>query len=147
MLTYCHPNRGLARVLLLLGVLVLGHLIPATAVAQERRYLFELGAAGTYQSFGDTTKLGSAGGGLARLGLWLPLNFSLEAEGSVASADGISVKTAFGSVLYNLLLGSSTWGYLKAGIGGTRYGGSGDACLTDPKFFGKICGTTTAFVT
>jgi outer membrane protein OmpA-like peptidoglycan-associated protein len=147
MLTYCHPNRGLARVLLLLGVLVFGHLIPTRAVAQERRYLFELGAAGTYQSFGDTTKLGSAGGGLARLGIWLPLNFSLEAEGSVASSNSISVKTAFGSVLYNLLLGSSTWGYLKAGIGGTRYGGgSTDAC-SDPKFVGKICGTTTAFVT
>jgi outer membrane protein OmpA-like peptidoglycan-associated protein len=147
MLTYCHPKRGLARVLLLLGVLVFGHLIAGTAAAQERRYLFEVGAAGSYQSFGDTTKLGGAGGGLARIGIWLPLNFSVEAEGSVASSNSISVKSAFGSVLYNLLLGSSTWGYVKAGIGGIRYGGgSTDACK-DPKFVGKVCGTTTAFVT
>jgi len=147
MLTYCHPKRGLARVLLLLGVLVFGHLIPGTAAAQERRYLFEVGAAGTYQSFGDTTKLGGAGGGLARIGIWLPLNFSVEAEGSVASANSVSVKSAFGSVLYNLLLGSSTWGYLKAGIGGTRYGGGSTEACNTPEAVGKVCGTTTAFVT
>jgi outer membrane protein OmpA-like peptidoglycan-associated protein len=146
MLTYCHPTRGLARVLLLLGVIMFARLVPPTAAAQERRYLFELGAAGGYQSYGDTTKLGGAGGGLGRLGIWGPFNFSLEGEGSIASSNGIGVKTATVSLLYNLLLGSSTWGYLKAGVGGTRYGTSGDGC-NDAKYVGKICGTTTTFVT
>ena len=92
MLTYCHPTRGLARALLLLGVIVCTRALPRSAEAQERRYLFEVGAAGAFQSYGDTTKLGSTGGGLARVGVWLPLNFSVEAEGSLAKSEGIAVR-------------------------------------------------------
>jgi OmpA-OmpF porin, OOP family len=145
MLTYCHPARGLARVLLLLGIIMYTSLLPARAAAQERRYLFEVGAAGGYQSFGDVTKLGGAPGGLVRVGVWLPVNFSIEGEGSTASSDGVSVKTGSGSLLYNILLGSRSWGYAKAGYGGTRYGGSGSDC-EKPEFVGKICGTTSTFV-
>jgi outer membrane protein OmpA-like peptidoglycan-associated protein len=143
MLTYRHPTRGLARVLLLLGVLMCIRMAPAAA--QERRYLFEVGAAGAYQSYGGVTKLGASPGGLARVGVWLPLNFSVEAEGAISSSDTVGVKTGSVSALYNLLLGTTTWGYVKAGFGGTRYGGSGSDC-NQPKFVGKICGTTTTFL-
>src|SRR6476620_6471121 len=143
MLTYCHPVRGLARVLLLLGIIVCTHVVGAKA--QERRYLFEVGGAGIYQSFGDVTQLDGSAGGLGRLGIWLPLNFSLEAEGSVAKPNGLSVKTGTGSLLYNVLLGSKIWGYLKAGYGGTKYGGSGSDCQQQ-EFVGKICGTTSTFL-
>jgi outer membrane protein OmpA-like peptidoglycan-associated protein len=143
MLTYCHPTRGLARVLLLLGIIVCTRFV--SGQAQERKYLFELGAAGGYQSFSDVTKLDGAGGGLARVGVWLPLNFSVEAEGSMASPNDIGVKTGSASLLYNLPLGSRSWGYAKAGYGGTRYGGSGSDC-DQPKYVGKICGTTTTFL-
>jgi outer membrane protein OmpA-like peptidoglycan-associated protein len=143
MLTYCHPVRGLARVLLLLGVIMCAHRV--SAGAQERRYLFEVGGAAAYQSFGGVTQLDSKAGGLARLGIWLPLNFSVEAEGSIAKPNGLSVKTGAGALLYNILLGSKTWGYLKAGYGGTKYGGSGSDCQK-PEFVGKICGTTSTFL-
>jgi outer membrane protein OmpA-like peptidoglycan-associated protein len=115
-----------------------------TAVAQERRYLFEVGAGGVYQSFADVTDLGGAAGGFIRGGIWLPLNLSVEAEGLIASSDP-GVQAGSVSLLYNFLLGPRTWGYAKAGIGGTRYGGSGDECLEDPDFQGEICGTTTTF--
>ena len=84
MLTYRFPARGLARGLRLLGALVLSVSCLPAAQAQERRYLFELGAAGAYNSFGDSTDLGGAAGGLARVGVWLPLNVSLEAEANIA---------------------------------------------------------------
>ena len=49
--------------------------------AQERKYLVELGAAGAYQSFDTATELDGAAGGLGRLGVWLPLNFSVGGRG------------------------------------------------------------------
>jgi outer membrane protein OmpA-like peptidoglycan-associated protein len=115
------------------------------AQAQERRYLLEVGAVGGYQSFANTTGLDGALAGLGRIGVWLPLNFSLEAEGSIASNESVGVKSGSGSVLYNVRLGSGTWGYAKAGVGGTRYGGTGPECQQQ-KYQGKICGTTTNFV-
>ena len=99
--------------------------------AQERRYLFELGGAASFQSYSNDTGLESSFGGLGRLGIWLPLNFSAEVEGSLAKSNGINVKLGSASLLYNLLLGSSTWAYLKAGIGGTKYGPGGDECQTE----------------
>jgi outer membrane protein OmpA-like peptidoglycan-associated protein len=140
MLTYRFPARGLARVLRLLGALVLSVSCLPAAQAQERRYLFEVGAAGAYHSFGDSTDLGSAAGGLVRAGVWLPLNISLEAEASFASPksqtldDGVSVKAFSASALYNLLLGSESWAYGKLGVGRTRYG-------KDPCVGRIICGT------
>ena len=143
--TYRFPGGGLARALRHLGVLLCTLASVSIAQAQERRYLFEVGAAGGYQSFAGTTGLDGSLGGLARIGVWIPLNFSLEAEGSIASPNSIGVKTATGSLLYNMRLGSGSWGYAKAGFGGTRYGGSGADC-GQLKYQGKICGTTTTFV-
>ncbi|HEX2250626.1 MAG TPA: outer membrane beta-barrel protein, partial [Gemmatimonadales bacterium] len=143
MLTYVGPCRALTRTLCLLSALALIAAHTRAAVAQERRYLFEVGAGGLYQSFADTTALNSAAGGFLRAGLWLPLNLSVEAEGLVASSDP-GVQGASISLLYNFLLGPRTWGYGKAGIGGTRYGGSGGDCQS-PAFVGEICGTTTTF--
>ena len=128
MRTYPNPGGGLARALRLLGALVWTVSCVCKAEAQERRYLFEVGAAGAYNTFGDSTDLKSAVGGLARIGVWLPLNFSLEAEGSTASPKskttdlGIRVKTISASVLYNLLLGARQSAYAKLGVGKTRYG-------------------------
>src|SRR6185436_1741417 len=123
MLTYRHPHGGWARVLLLLGALVCTLGSVRTAAAQERRYLFEVGAAGGYQGFGSATKLDGAAGGLGRLAVWLPLNFSLEAEGSFANTKSqdpvadVGVKTFSASALYNLPLGTKTWAYGKLGVG------------------------------
>jgi outer membrane protein OmpA-like peptidoglycan-associated protein len=148
MLTYRFPTRGLARVLRLLGAVLLTASHLSTAEAQDRRYLFEVGAAGNYQAFGDSaiTDLKGALGVLGRIGIWLPYNFSLEAEGSIAtpktkSADqGVKVKTGFGSVLYNLPLGARSWAYGKLGYGGTRYSSPG-SCPRQ-----VICGTPHTFV-
>jgi outer membrane protein OmpA-like peptidoglycan-associated protein len=145
MLTYRFPARGLARGLPLLGALVLSVLCLPGVQAQERRYLFEVGAAGAYNSFGDSTDLGGAAGGLARVGVWLPLNVSLEAEANFANPksqtldDGVRVRTFSASALYNLLLGSESWAYGKLGVGTTRYG-------KDPCVGPTICGTVNPLI-
>jgi outer membrane protein OmpA-like peptidoglycan-associated protein len=147
MLTYRRPFAGLARVLLLLGALVYT-LVASPAAAQERRYLFEVGAAGAYQSFNSTTRLDGAAGGLGRIGVWLPLNLGLEAEGSISSPNaqttnnGVGVKVGSVSLLYNLPFGSRNSAYAKFGLGGTKYGKSGD-CSTAGA---TICGSTTTIV-
>ena len=147
MRTYRFPSRGLARVLRLLGVLMLVLSWVSIAEAQERRYLFEVGAAGAYQAYGDSTELSGGLGAVGRFGVWLPLNFSLEAEGSIAKpkvkagSAKVSVKSGSVSLLYNVPLGSRSWAYGKLGVGGTKYG-PGGGCLN---FGGKICGTTSNF--
>ncbi|MGH7525430.1 MAG: outer membrane beta-barrel protein, partial [Gemmatimonadales bacterium] len=119
----------------------------SVAVAQQRTYLVELGAAGAYQSFDDATDLGGAAGGLGRIGVWLPLNFSLEVEGSVASPKtqsakvGVSVKTFSASALYNILVGTSSSIYLKGGFGSTKYGSDCPQTATP-----LICGSSGALV-
>jgi outer membrane protein OmpA-like peptidoglycan-associated protein len=118
--------------------------LPHTATAQ-RRYLFELGAAGSVMSFSDSTDLGTGPGGLLRLGIWLPIRLSLEAEGSLlkpktkTGSVGVDVKSITGSVLYNFMAGRNNSVYLKAGIGSTTYGSN---CPT----IGIICGTGTAWL-
>ena len=145
MLTYRIPARGLARGLPLLGALMLSVSYLPAAQAQERRYLFEVGAAGAYHSFGDSTDLGGAVGGLARVGVWLPLNVSLEAEADLANPksqtldQGVKVKTFSASALYNVLLGSDSWAYGKLGVGTTRYG-------KDPCVGPTICGTVNPLI-
>ena len=148
MLTYQAIARVLSRHLWSLSALVCAVVaLSRPGEAQERRNLFELGAAAAFQSYNhDATGLDGSFGGLGRLGLWLPLNFSVEAEGSLAKTNDLDVKVGSASLLYNLLLGSATWGYAKAGIGGTKYGPADDSCKTDPQFGGKICGTATTFV-
>ncbi|MFL5447349.1 MAG: OmpA family protein [Gemmatimonadales bacterium] len=140
MLTYHRAAEPLSR-RLLPAIFTVSVLIFAASglQAQERRYLFEVGGAASFQSYSNDTGLETSFGGLGRFGIWLPLNFSAEVEGSLAKTNDVSVKVGTASLLYNLLLGSSTWGYLKAGIGGTKYGPGGAECQ------GKICGTTTTF--
>lgn len=148
MLTYRRPARGLARVLRLLGALVFTLPYISRAEAQERRYLFEVGAAAGYQSFDNATRLDGAAGGLLRAGVWLPLSFSLEAEGSLSSPkpqgadEGVSVKSFAVSGLYNLLLGRTSSAYLKAGVGSTSYGSCPSVSPADP----VICGSSTALL-
>ena len=84
----------------------------ASGAAQQRKYLVELSAAGAYQSFDSDTQLDGAPGGVGRVGLWLPLNFSVEVEGGFSSPNSktgdksVSVKTFGVSALYNFLIGS-----------------------------------------
>jgi len=146
MRTYRFPVGGLARALRHLGALVLTLSWISHAQAQERRNLFEVGAAGAYQSYDSTTALGGTVGGLLRVGVWLPLNFSVEAEGSTASAKTkltdleVGVRSATGSLLYNLFLSSRSSAYGKLGFGGTKYTGD---CGAPGR---RICGTTKMFV-
>jgi outer membrane protein OmpA-like peptidoglycan-associated protein len=147
MRTYQSPSSGLARVLPLLGVLVLASAM--TAAAQERRYLFELGGAFGYQSFDGETDLGGAPGGVLRGAVWLPLNFSLEAEGALASPkdqsadEGVTVKSFTVSALYNRLIGTSSSAYLKLGYGRTNYGSD---CPPVSPADRVICGGSAALV-
>jgi outer membrane protein OmpA-like peptidoglycan-associated protein len=118
------------------------------AAAQKRKYFAELGAAGGYQSFGSPTDLGGAVGGVGRLGIWMPLNFSVEVEGSFASPKtdaanvGVSVKNYTASLLYNVLLGSSSSLYLKLGGGTTKYGKN---CPATHPALAPPCGSSGAF--
>jgi len=149
MRTYPHLARGWAGGLRLLATLALLVACTRPGAAQQRKYLVELGAAGAYQSFDAATDLGGAAGGAGRLGVWLPLNFSLEVEGGFASPktkvgdEGVSVKTFGASALYNILIGDKSSFYLKAGAGTTKYGSSCPAVASagDP-----ICGSSGALL-
>lgn len=149
MRTYPHPAGGWAGGLRLLAGLALLGACALPAAAQQRKYLVELGAAGAYQSFDSKTGLGGAVGGLGRLGFWLPINLSLEAEGIFSSpktdvgSTSVSVKNIGVSALYNFLVGSSSSVFLRAGVGSTKYGSScpGTASPGDPP-----CGSSTALM-
>jgi outer membrane protein OmpA-like peptidoglycan-associated protein len=128
MRTYRFRSRAVARGLRPLCALVLLLSWAGAVQAQERRYLVELGAAGVYQSFDEVTDLGSAFGGLGRVGVWLPYHFSVEAEGAIVPANtetadvGVSVRSVSASLLYNILVGNQSWVHLRVGGGSTRYG-------------------------
>ncbi len=148
--TYLPAVRAWTRGLRLLGTLVLLVSCALPAAAQQRRYLVELGAAGIYQSFADATQLSGGTGGIARLGLWLPANFSAEAEGSVVSSKtdnaletDVSVKSFALSALYNIPVGEASSVYFKVGGGRTKYGGDcpGVSTALDPP-----CGSSGAFL-
>ena len=131
-----------------LALLALVVCVASPLVAQERRYLAEIGAAGTYQSFDGLAQLKSAPGFLLRGGIWLPLNFSVEAEATFATpkakADdiGTSYRALFLSLLYNIPVGRSNWLYLKAGGGSNSYAGNRyDEC---PPPGGDVSGANTA---
>lgn len=144
MRTYRFPQRGTARALRHLGALVCALVTASSARAQERRYLFEVGAAGSYQGYGETADLGGSAGGLGRVGVWLPLNFSAELEGTLANpragaADtDVKVTAGWAALLYNILLGSRNSAYAKFGVGQTKYGGE---CVGP-----RICGKTTTLL-
>src|SRR5690242_11855 len=145
MRTYPQPARGWAGRVGALAGLALVVACAQTGAAQARKYLVELGAAGAYQSYDSNTQLDGAAGGLGRLGLWLPLNFSVEVEGGFASpgsksgSSSVSVKSFDGSLLYNIPIGLKNSFYLKAGVGNTRYGSDCPAVASpgDP-----ICGSS-----
>jgi outer membrane protein OmpA-like peptidoglycan-associated protein len=120
------------------------------AAAQQRKYLVELGAAGMYQSFDDATQLAGGKGGVGRIGLWLPLNFSVEAEGQILSSKtdntaetGVTVKSFSLSALYNILVGNSSSLYLKVGGGSTKYGGD---CPPVSTALDPPCGSSGALI-
>src|SRR5215203_7492287 len=146
---YPRPHGGLARALRHLGAVVSTLAFSATAHAQERTYLFEVGAAAAYQGFGETAELSSKLGGLARIGVWLPYGFGVEGEGLItkpaakSTDEPVPVRMASASLLYNLLLTPNSWGYAKFGIGGTKYAGE----CTGPVSTGPvICGTTSTLL-
>jgi OmpA-OmpF porin, OOP family len=147
MRTYRHPAGRRTRGRPLLAGLVLLAALVRPGAAQQRKYLVEFSAAGAYQSFDGATDLGGAGGGVGRLGIWLPLNFSLEVEGAFASpktksgSESVSVKTFDASALYNILIGSGSSFYLKAGAGSTKYGSS---CPATASAGDPICGSSGA---
>ncbi|HEU4699077.1 MAG TPA: OmpA family protein [Gemmatimonadales bacterium] len=110
--------------------------LPAPAASQvisRPEYRFELSGAGTYARFNQVTNLGPGWGGTARLGFWLPLNFSVEAEGSYLHSTarstavtggvtaGYGVTSLGGALLYNLPLGPRNFLFLKGGYNSTRY--------------------------
>ena len=145
MRTYRYAPRAWAGGLRLLAGLALLVVCSQSGAAQQRKYLVELGAAGAYQSFDGNLALDGAPGGIGRLGIWLPLNFSLEGEGmfsspkDTAGANSVSVRTLGVSGLYNFPVGGSNSAFLKAGIGSTRYG-----CPDNTTRL--ACGSSTALI-
>ena len=124
--------------------------VPTPAEAQQRRYLVEVGAGALYESFDSVAKLGSAIGGVGRVGLWLPAHFSIELEGAFAPAKTdpgeikVSVRTFTASVLYNLPIGNESWLHLRAGGGSSKFG---DPCTpAGQPSSGAICGSSPALV-
>ena len=92
MRTYRFPGGGLARALRHLGALVWTLLSVSRAEAQERRYLFEVGAASGLSVVRGYHRSGwQAGRGRSYRGV-APLNFSLEAEGFVTSPNAKSAE-------------------------------------------------------
>jgi outer membrane protein OmpA-like peptidoglycan-associated protein len=144
MRTYRQPARGWAGRVGTLAGLALVVACAQTGAAQGRKYLVELGAAAAYQSFDSLALLGSTAGGIGRVGVWLPLNFSVEVQADFASSksktrdESVGVKTFAASVLYNIPIGLRNSAYLKAGGGTTKYGSD---CRTDvAELDESICG-------
>lgn len=141
------PTLAKGQGLLCLAALLLSS---STLSAQQHRYRFELGAGGLYQSYHSLTQLKSAFGGVARIGLWLPYRFSVEAEGAFAGAKdkvsnvGVNTRTLAGSLLYNIPIGSSSWAHLRAGAGSTKFGDPCPAVPTGPTE--TICGSEFALI-
>ena len=115
-----------------------------SAAAARPRYRFEAGAALGLYRFGGETRLQTAPGGVARLGVWLPLGFSIEGEGAIAQPQtddpfnlSWSVRTLSAALLFNVPLGPSNFLYLKGGYGGASYDGE----LTDGT---PACGAVAA---
>src|SRR5690349_3336411 len=143
MLTYPQPSRGWAGRVGALAGLALVVACAQTGAAQARKYLVELGAAAAYQSFDSLASLDNSAGGIGRLGVWLPLNFSLEVQADFVSSksktrdESVGVKTFAASALYNVPIGLSNSVYLKAGVGTTKYGSD---CRSNAQAGDPICG-------
>lgn len=133
MRTYRRRSHPLARGLRLFCALFLLAFVGSRVEAQqERRYLLELGAGVHRQSYDDSTEIESAIGGLGRVGLWLPYNFSVELEGVFVGSEAldisedtvasVSTRMITGSVLYNILIARNAWAHLRVGGGSTDFG-------------------------
>jgi OOP family OmpA-OmpF porin len=148
MRTYPHPVGGWAAGLRLLAGLALLVACARPAAAQQRKYLVEVGAAGAYQSFDSELELDGTAGGIGRVGIWLPLHFSLEAEGMFASPktgvgdNSLSVRNLGISALYNFLIGSSSSAFLKGGVGSTEYSCPSNSTATRD----LACGSSTSLL-
>ncbi len=146
MRTYRHHSRGLARGLRLFCAVALLLWTGSALEAQQRRFLVELGAGAVYQSFSEVTDLGSAFGGVGRVGIWLPAHFSLEGEVAIAPANtqaadiGVSVRSLYASLLYNIPVGPKSWAHLRVGGGSTKYGDP--PCPSGP----IVCGSSGALM-
>ena len=149
MRTYPQPARAWTGAVELLAGLALAAVCAQAGAAQQRKYLVELSAAGAYQSFDSKTLLDGAPGGVGRLGLWLPLNFSVEVEGGFSSPNSksgdqsVNVKSFGASALYNVLIGANNSFYLKVGGGKTKYGGD---CPSVASPDNPICGSSGTFM-
>lgn len=147
MRTYLPPKGAWATGLRLSAGLALFVACSGPAAAQQRKYLVEVGAAGAYQSFDKLLGLGGAVGGIGRVGVWLPLHFSVEVEGLFVSpktdVGDVSVKVkSFGvSALYNVPVGASNSVFLRGGLGSTKYGSE---CPTNAS--SVPCGSSTALM-
>ncbi len=130
-------------------------LLAATAatplLAQQRRYLVEVGAAGSYVSFDSKTNLTGGAGGIGRLGLWLHRNLSIEGEfGAFAPKSQLSdvswsARVLGGSVVGNLPIGTGSSVLLRAGYGVTKY--DSDQCIgTPPRSIFGPCGSSGAIL-
>lgn len=139
----------LRRATQLVGVVTLLAGALSTTEAQQRKYLFEVGAGGALNSYDTKTDLGGAPGAFVRAGLWLPFNVSLEGEAGFASpksgtaAVSVKVRTIGAAALYNVPVGGATSLYLKAGGGTTTYGGD---CPTVATSGSTICGSSGALL-
>jgi OmpA family protein/thrombospondin type 3 repeat protein len=134
----------LQRVLLAAGAILI---VATPASAQRRRYLLELSAGGTYMSFDNATNLHGAFGGAARLGLWLPLNLSIEGEALITrpstTVNGFGWNARFfsGSLLENISIGSASSFFIRAGYGTSKY--DSDRCDIGVSFVDiGPCGST-----
>ena len=107
--------------------LVLGLAVSATPLlAQQRRYLVEVGGGAAYTSFDSETNLDAGMGGIARVGVWLPYRLSLEGEVGYASPSstvgpGWRVTTLSAALLGNYPLGMRNSFYGKVGYGTSSY--------------------------
>ena len=148
MRTYRCDSRGLAKGLVPLCALALLLATGSALEAQQRRFLIEVSAAPAYQSFDSATNLKGAVGGLGRIGVWLPYNFSIEGEGMFTSSDtkdsgvGVGTRTFAASVLYNIPVGGDSWAHLRLGGGSSRFGDP--PCPTEASTI--ICGSSGAFM-
>jgi outer membrane protein OmpA-like peptidoglycan-associated protein len=117
--------------------------------AQQRRYLIEAGAAGSYLHFDGNTNLKAGAGGVGRIGLWLHRNLSVEGEFGLYSSESRivslgsnswNVQTYGGSLLGNLPVGSASSVFLRVGYGVTKY----DADVCPASTILGPCGSTGA---
>lgn len=137
------PFSRCARLALLSAVLATTPL-----AAQQRRYLIEVGAAGSYLSFDSKTSLKAGFGGVGRIGLWLHRNVSLEGEfgtyttkPKLSASDSWTAQVYGGSILGNLPLGRRASAFIRAGYGVTSY--DSDRC---PLTFLGPCASAGAFL-